>query len=128
MTDHAAFLAAIAARPDDDLPKLVYADYLDEHGDPRAAALRWVVARGAKPAYDVVQNTWDWWSRPPAEPDYYPDEAAVGRAVLPANLFCRLKGKPTDIWKGYQSYRTALRDLLRAWGRCAGEGCDPLAG
>lgn len=32
MTDDAAFLAAICARPDDDLPRLVYADWLDEHG------------------------------------------------------------------------------------------------
>ncbi len=30
---HAAFLAAIADRPDDDLPRLVYADWLDENGD-----------------------------------------------------------------------------------------------
>ncbi len=34
---HAAFLAAIAYRPDDDLPRLVYADWLDENGDPERA-------------------------------------------------------------------------------------------
>jgi uncharacterized protein (TIGR02996 family) len=34
---HAAFLAAIADRPDDDLPRLVYADYLDETGQPERA-------------------------------------------------------------------------------------------
>jgi uncharacterized protein (TIGR02996 family) len=33
MTDEAALLAAIAARPDDDTPRLVYADWLDDHGD-----------------------------------------------------------------------------------------------
>jgi uncharacterized protein (TIGR02996 family) len=38
MHDHAAFLAAIVASPDDDLPRLVYADFLDESGDPAAAA------------------------------------------------------------------------------------------
>ncbi len=38
MTDCAAFLAAIAARPDDDLPRLVFADWLDEHGHPDRAA------------------------------------------------------------------------------------------
>src|SRR3954451_4131373 len=37
MTDRAAFLAAIAAAPDDDLPRLVFADWLDEHGDPHRA-------------------------------------------------------------------------------------------
>ena len=30
-SDHAAFIAAIIARPDDDLPRLIYADWLDEH-------------------------------------------------------------------------------------------------
>jgi len=34
---NAAFLAAIADRPDDDLPRLVYADWLDENGDPARA-------------------------------------------------------------------------------------------
>jgi uncharacterized protein (TIGR02996 family) len=32
MTDEPALLAAIAARPDDDTPRLVYADWLDDHG------------------------------------------------------------------------------------------------
>ena len=31
----AAFLRAIREQPDDDLPRLIYADYLDERGDPR---------------------------------------------------------------------------------------------
>ncbi len=36
-TDRAAFLRAIADNPDDDLPRLVYADWLDEHGEPERA-------------------------------------------------------------------------------------------
>ena len=40
MTDDAAFLAAIRADPTDDLARLVYADWLDERGDPRGAYLR----------------------------------------------------------------------------------------
>lgn len=32
-----ALLAAIAADPDADLPRLVYADFLDDHGDPDRA-------------------------------------------------------------------------------------------
>src|SRR4051812_49276538 len=35
--DRVAFLRAIAEHPDDDLPRLVYADWLDEHGDPARA-------------------------------------------------------------------------------------------
>jgi uncharacterized protein (TIGR02996 family) len=35
MIDEAALLAAIRAAPDDDAPRLVYADWLSERGDPR---------------------------------------------------------------------------------------------
>lgn len=39
MTDtEAALLRAIAANPDEDTPRLVYADYLDESGEPSRAA------------------------------------------------------------------------------------------
>jgi uncharacterized protein (TIGR02996 family) len=127
MDDRDPFLAAIGEHPDDDLPKLVYADHLDERGDPRGAGLRWVVAHGVRPARDTLDNTWDWWSRPPREPDYYAD-TNVTPAVLPGNLFRRLKGKPSDIWKGYASYADALHDLLTAWARCAAEGVDPIGG
>jgi uncharacterized protein (TIGR02996 family) len=34
MSDRTALVAAIAAAPDDDLPKLVFADWLDENGGP----------------------------------------------------------------------------------------------
>jgi uncharacterized protein (TIGR02996 family) len=37
MSDVAALLAAIRAAPDDDAPRLVYADWLDEHGQPERA-------------------------------------------------------------------------------------------
>jgi uncharacterized protein (TIGR02996 family) len=49
MIDRAAFLAAIAAAPDDDLPRLVFADWLDEHGDAARAEfvrLQCAAARG----------------------------------------------------------------------------------
>jgi uncharacterized protein (TIGR02996 family) len=38
--EEAAFLAAIAAAPDDALPRLVFADRLEERNDPRAAWVR----------------------------------------------------------------------------------------
>lgn len=37
MTDRAAFLAAICAQPDDDTNRLVYADWLEEYGEPERA-------------------------------------------------------------------------------------------
>ncbi len=38
--DEVAFLRAIAAEPEDDLPRLVYADWLDDRGDPRGEYIR----------------------------------------------------------------------------------------
>ncbi|MFL5331538.1 MAG: TIGR02996 domain-containing protein [Gemmataceae bacterium] len=35
-----SFLAAIRANPDDDIPRLIFADYLDERGDPRGEFIR----------------------------------------------------------------------------------------
>lgn len=45
MTDRHAFIAAIKAHPDDDTPRLVFADWLEEHGEPaRARVIRNMVA------------------------------------------------------------------------------------
>jgi uncharacterized protein (TIGR02996 family) len=40
VTDDEAFIRAIVAAPGDGAPRLVYADWLDERGDPRGAYLR----------------------------------------------------------------------------------------
>jgi uncharacterized protein (TIGR02996 family) len=40
VTDDEAFVRAIVAAPGDDAPRLVYADWLDERGDPRGDYLR----------------------------------------------------------------------------------------
>jgi len=122
--DETAFCNAIFAAIDDPLPKLTLADWLDERGDARGACLRWLVGRGIRPLHDRIENTWDWWGRPPREPDYYPDQDAAA-AILPKELFCRLKGKPTDIWKGYGSYTDALEDLMQAWAGCVAAGIRP---
>ena len=46
MTEYEALLAAILATPDDDLPRLVFADWLEENGDPdRAEFIRVHIAR-----------------------------------------------------------------------------------
>src|SRR6201996_4156202 len=44
MSDEAAFLAALKANPADDITRLVYADWLDEHDEPvKAEYLRLIV-------------------------------------------------------------------------------------
>jgi uncharacterized protein (TIGR02996 family) len=54
----AAFLRAIIAAPDDDLPRLVYADFLDEHGDPaRAEFIRVQCELAKRPDHDPYFRT-----------------------------------------------------------------------
>ena len=43
-TEAEAFLQRIRAYPDDDAPRLVFADWLDEQGDPRGDFIRVQVA------------------------------------------------------------------------------------
>jgi uncharacterized protein (TIGR02996 family) len=53
MTDAAALLAAVRQAPNDDAPRLVYADWLDEHGQPeRAEFIRVQCQLAAIPKYD----------------------------------------------------------------------------
>ena len=40
MTHDDAFLQAIIENPDDDAPRLLYADWLEERGDPRGEFIR----------------------------------------------------------------------------------------
>jgi uncharacterized protein (TIGR02996 family) len=70
----AAFLQAICADPEDDSPRLVYADWLDDHGDAdRAAFIRVQCELARLPADDerrselqarerrlLVRNYWEW--------------------------------------------------------------------
>jgi uncharacterized protein (TIGR02996 family) len=59
MRDNETFLQAIAAAPADDAPRLVYADRLEERGQPeRAAALRLVRACGPAPPPSEVRSHW----------------------------------------------------------------------
>src|SRR6478736_3270237 len=51
MTDDEALLRAVLAAPDDDAPRLIYADWLDEHGDPaRAAFIRTQIEIARRPS------------------------------------------------------------------------------
>ena len=53
MATHDGFLAAIREHPDDDAPRLIYADWLDEHGEPeRAEFIRLQIAAAELPEDD----------------------------------------------------------------------------
>ncbi|HEY8504059.1 MAG TPA: TIGR02996 domain-containing protein [Gemmataceae bacterium] len=47
-----AFLEQVRARPDDDAPRLIYADYLEERGDPRGEFIRLQCALAELPPTD----------------------------------------------------------------------------
>ena len=62
MAERSAFLDAIRADPEADAPRLIYADWLDENGDPeRAAFIRYQVALGdwTPDAWGTVENPFE---------------------------------------------------------------------
>src|SRR5258707_731391 len=61
MTHDDAFLQAIIDRPDDDAPRLIYADWLDERGDPRGEFIRVQCALAGMDEYDP--RRWDLMAR-----------------------------------------------------------------
>src|ERR1700694_4004760 len=57
MTHDDAFVQAIIDRPDDDAPRLIYADWLEERGDPRGEFIRVQCALARMDEYDP--RRWD---------------------------------------------------------------------
>src|SRR4029450_12736445 len=63
-----ALLAACHADPDDDTPRLVLADWLDEHDDPRGECVRLQCQLAALPGDDaryddLFAQHQEWWNR-----------------------------------------------------------------
>ena len=54
MTDAEDLFRAVLAEPDDDTPRLIYADYLEERADPRAEFIRLQCERAALPEGDLL--------------------------------------------------------------------------
>ena len=87
--------------------RLVYADWLEERGDAHAAAQRWLVHRQKFPRYSG--KSWDWWR--------YGDRPDCLAEDLPATIWDRLPGKPSDAnrhCKEYPTRRSAERALYKA--------------
>lgn len=55
--DEVAFLQAIRETPDDDTPRLVYSDWLEERGDPRGEFIRFQCELARLPASDGRSRT-----------------------------------------------------------------------
>ncbi len=83
MSDHDAFLRAICENPAEDTPRLVFADWLDEHADAfptpaavrlRAAFIRDDVAASQRDEYDPVRLRWELVEKPRREAESWVNE------------------------------------------------------
>lgn len=121
VTEESGFWRAIDAAPGDLRPVGVFADWLDECGDERAACLRWCFETGHKPcpSFSAVGHmpTWDWWHIPRSD----------GPEYLPPELFGTL-AEGCDIFASCREYRSAshaYRDLCESWRSLTNCGIDP---
>src|SRR5262245_56401790 len=88
MSDEDALLAAIAAHPDEDTPRLAYADWLDEHDRPiRAEFIRVQVDISRKETLPrVLQNRYvDVWKRNQELLDHHRAELLGPLAAIPVD-------------------------------------------
>jgi uncharacterized protein (TIGR02996 family) len=87
MNEEAGFLAAIAANRQDWTARLVYADWLEERGDLRAAAVRVLATRRIlpDPPNETHPKTWNYFVCSPRPevmlpPDWWDEWYAIGKA------------------------------------------------
>ena len=111
MSDRAALLAAICAHPDEDTPRLAYADWLDEHGDgERAAFIRAQIEYHRLRSADTATATIDDLIAPETDPiDWRGVDAgletlaAMRRKPERSRLTARSEGVPRVRGTGYAS-------------------------
>jgi uncharacterized protein (TIGR02996 family) len=124
MTHDEAFLEDILENPDDDTPRLVYADWLDDCGQlDRATFIRVQVERARRPdesdrtralrrqAEELLRAHWDEWVRPLA--------AVVGDE--PGEGWLRGGYHPESLSKFRRGFVSLLDMEARRFLRCAGE-------
>jgi uncharacterized protein (TIGR02996 family) len=102
VSDRAALLRAIVEHPDEDTPRLVFADWLDEHADALpapAAARQWAafvradVAMAGRDEYDPERLRWELIEKPRREAEAWVTDALpplpMGSAFIRGPLFRR---------------------------------------
>ena len=122
MTDDAS-LGAILPQPANPAPKLVYADWLDEHGrGSEAFCWRWMARKGKRPGrrlHYVLSNRavparfgWGWWREGAAD-----DPPPPAHAMLPRVLFHALPRTP---WFRVYHYYATFPQAVGALGEALG--------
>lgn len=108
MIDEGSFQAALDADPTDSVTRLVFADWLDEEGDPRGPGYRMMGARGLYPYFPrVKEGGWGWYREIYR---YAPDSSVPPHAVVP-------DGIRDQMYNNYYagSRRAAEDNLAKAW-------------
>jgi uncharacterized protein (TIGR02996 family) len=123
MSEQEALAAAVADDPDDPIRRLVFADWLEEHGRPGAArAQRWL-AEGNGPWHDHQQGLWTWFVYCEQTLDLWREWRCELRGMLPPQPLLTPAGREghNDVngvrirWWDFDS-RTAAEDaLMAAW-------------
>jgi|GEM_PF-2514677 len=114
MNEDEAFIRAIREQPDDETARLVYADWLDDRGDPRGPYLRaeaeWVVLQ---PADEQYRPLFRHISQLAAKlnPAWFATVSRMGQIIQRAWL---------PLVVGFDPPESAL-DLPKAWGEAAGQ-------
>jgi uncharacterized protein (TIGR02996 family) len=84
MSDRDALLAAIRARPAEDVPRLMFADWLDEHGTGTerewAAFIRDDVTHAARDPFDPARLRWELIVKPRREVEAWARELFAGQS------------------------------------------------
>jgi uncharacterized protein (TIGR02996 family) len=101
MNDHDALLRAICENPREDTPRLAFADWLDENGQPeRAAFIRTDIAMSLRDEWDAERIRWEGLSRSWLSSDW------AGKRPLP--------GLSDGVaWCGVKGFRRGFRWAIR---------------
>lgn len=129
MAADADFIETIRERPDDDVPRLIYADWLDEHDDPKGEFIRVQIqlagmAKDDPARWDLElrqhrllhRHGWEWIYKPfDPHPHYFRPNFVRGfveTVPLPASMFFE---EPAAVFDAYPCLQTlVLHDIPRA--------------
>src|SRR5947208_13878523 len=105
MTDEDLFRAALEADPGNHALRRLFADWLADRGDARAAGYRWMAALGKWPFWLPSSQMWSWTD---------PSNSYPFHNHLPKRLYRRLKAPVDSCWRKYVKLCEAEADLCQA--------------
>lgn len=113
MTTSTDFESQLDYNPSDWTLRSIYADWLEEQGNPRAESMRWMVANEKCPrksgtaVHVVAYESWDWWRQEQAH-------SIKPSSKLPDQIFDSLSDKHWESWRESLTRIAAELDLHNA--------------